>query len=110
MKKTAGVLLAISCLLAAADKHYWKAGKVLDSEAARTYFQTGSTSVSTASGRVSTSGTSVIAGNTVSSIGNATASASGSQQTYIHNMAIQRRQLLILGDEYAYVVEDSNLN
>jgi hypothetical protein len=107
VRKRAGLFLAISYLLAGADRHYWKAGKVLDSQSAKAYFQTGATTFSSASATVNGSSTSIVTGNMVSSSGSATGNARGFQQTHFHNMEIESTQLLILGDQYAYVIEDS---
>jgi len=56
----------------AADKHRWKAGRVLDSEVVNAYLQTASTTVSPAARR----------------------------------MELRSAELLIVGDEYAYVIEE----
>jgi hypothetical protein len=107
MRKRAGLFLAISYFLAGADQHYWKAGKVLESQSATAYFQAGSTTFSSASASVNGSSTSLLTSNMVSSSGSATGTARSVQQTHFHNMEIESTQLLILGDQYAYVIEDS---
>jgi hypothetical protein len=72
MKAAASLLLGISCLVLAADKRDWKAGRVLDAETVNAYI--GSTSVS--------------------------------PKTSTHGMKLRSTELLILGDEYAYVIEE----
>jgi len=81
MKAAAILLLGTCCPVSAADKHDWKAGRVLDSEVVNGYFQTGSTTLSPASARAS-------------------------QQTDTHHKELRSSELLILGDEYAYVIEE----
>jgi hypothetical protein len=81
MKGAASLLLAISSLALAADKHHWKAGRVLDSEAVNAYLQGASTTFSQPS-------------------------AGASPQTPTQHMELKSSELLILGDEYAYVIEE----
>jgi hypothetical protein len=79
----------------------WSTGKLLDSQAAKTYFQSGATT--TASSTTSGSGSATTYGNTT--MGSATAQTNGNAATRIHNMAIESTQLLIVGDEYTYLVK-----
>jgi hypothetical protein len=80
-------LLIPPLLLLSASKVEWKIGKVLDSGTAKTYVATGSTTSSTATpnGR----------------------DVDVSSTTVIHSMTVKDTQLLIVGDEFAYVVTDT---
>jgi hypothetical protein len=95
VKALIGILLLFVCPLLAKDRD-WQVGKVLDSQSARTYVQSGTTTSTTTSGTLSPD---YGAGSTLSA--NATA------ETRIHELAIQDTQILIVGKEYAYVVDDS---
>ncbi len=72
MKAAATLLLGISCLMFAGDKHRWKAGRVLDSEAVNAYLRGVPATAAPAS----------------------------------HHMELRSTELLIVGDEYAYVIEE----
>jgi hypothetical protein len=96
VKALIGILLLFVCPLLAKEDRDWQVGKVLDSQSARTYVQSGTTTSTTTSGTLSPD---YGAGSTLSA--NATA------ETRIHELAIQDTQILIVGKEYAYVVDDS---
>jgi len=74
------VLLSLAAYVEGADKHDWKTGKVLDSHAAKTYVVSGASSNDWA--------------------GNGT-------EVQVRQMAIQSTQLIILGAEYSYVIDDT---
>lgn len=82
------LLLILPALLSSAPKNAaWKTGKILDSATAKTYVQSGATTTTT-----------------VTAAGN---SADATSRTTIQNMAIRDTQLMIVSDEFAYVVEDT---
>jgi hypothetical protein len=104
-------LLSLTSIGSAADKNRkWKLGRVLDSTSSKITFATGATS--------STSGTSTATSNTSGTVTpgggganlNATTTASGQSQqttsTVIHHMTVCETELLIVGQDYAYVIED----
>ena len=108
MKRILGLLFTLPLCLLAGNKHNWKTGKVLDSEAAKTYLQSGASTTSSAFGTAYSSGVVTSSGSgTANYSGVTTASANGTAETQIHNIAIQSTRLLIVGEEYAYVVEDN---
>ena len=95
--------------IAAKDRD-WKLGRVLDSSSSKTTLATGSTSNTTSAGNATANatGTTTTAGGT--SFGNATVTASGQSQetttTVIHHMTIRDTELVVVGQDYAYVIED----
>lgn len=97
-------LIFLSALALAKDRD-WKIGKVLDSNSARSYLQTGATT--TVDSSTIASGTAVTSGNVTTA--SVTGTTFGSASTQIHNTAVQSTQLLIVGDEYSYLVNDSVL-
>lgn len=110
------VFLAFSC--AAKDKdRIWKTGKVLDSQSAKTFVQTGSStqehSRATTFGSESGTTSSTTVGNTSSGAYSGTYSgtttSTGSSETQIHSMTVQDTQLLIVADDFLYVVDDTVL-
>jgi len=105
---TLAVLLAFAC--AAKDKdRVWKTGMVLDSQSAKTFVQTGSSTQT--NGTASTFGTtsSTTVGNTSSGTFSGTTSVHETSETQIHSMTIQDTQLLIVADDFLYVVNDTVL-
>ena len=94
-KMLALIIASVVCAFSAKDRN-WNVGKVLDSQSARTYVQTGASTTASTRATVSPS---YGAGSTVN--------AHTDSETEIHEMAIQDTQLLIVGKEYAYVVNDS---
>ena len=93
-------LLAITTITFAKDKkeHDWKTAKVLDSRLAKTSAPTGST--------VSASGTST----TVTTGNVTTTSSQGGASAATDYANIRDDQLLLLSDEFAYVVEDTRVS
>lgn len=89
------IFAGVVCAFAAKDRN-WNVGKVLDSQSARTYVQTGASTTASTTATVSPDYGS---GSTVN--------AHTDSETKIHEIAIQDTQLLIVGKEYAYVVNDS---
>jgi hypothetical protein len=77
------------------ETHVWKTGKVLDSQSTRRLMETGMSSTATTNGAVTGTNTD----NTVN--------ATTTTNSHVHYMAIQDTQLLIAGDGYSYVVDDS---
>ncbi len=71
----------------------WKTGTVLDSQSAKTFVQTG---------------TGTQANATVTNYGFG-ANASGSSETQINQVAIKDTQLLIVTEEFLYVVQESTI-
>lgn len=94
-KALALLVLSAVCLLGGKDRD-WQTGKVLNSQAGRTYVQTGARTTATTNGTLSPD---YGAGSTVN--------ASTTANTRIDQTAIQDTQLWIVGSEYAYVVNDS---
>ncbi|MGI9074503.1 MAG: hypothetical protein ACR2JB_25030 [Bryobacteraceae bacterium] len=88
------VLFWAASALIAKDRN-WQTGKVLDSQSARTYIQTGASTTATTTGTASPDYG-----------GGSTVHANTSAQTQIHQMAIQETELLIVGAEFVYIVDD----
>ena len=105
------ILLALCTSALAKDKDRdWKLGRVLDSTSSKSTFTTGATSTTNTNGTATanTNGTATTTGGTTSL--NATTTASGQSQqttsTVVHHMTIRDTELLIVGSDYAYVIED----
>jgi hypothetical protein len=81
------LLLVLPTLLSGAKNHDWKTGRVLDSATAKTYVASGATTNSTATTQ----------GNTTD----------GTSHTTIQTMAIRDTQLLVVSDEFAYIINDT---
>jgi hypothetical protein len=100
-------LLVLSPAAQAFKDRDWKMGKLLDSQSAKTFVQTGSSTqaqgTAYTSGSASTSGTQTSATTSYGS----TTTARGTSETQIHNMAIQETQLLIVTGDFLSVVSDS---
>lgn len=80
-------LLALAVTILAGDKeHDWKTGKVLDSQLAKSWVPVGETTVSS------------------------TTETTGVSTTRIDFANIRDNQLVIIGDEFAYVVEDTRVS
>src|SRR5260221_13435825 len=79
------LILSLGAISMAATKKEveWKTGKVLDSRSAKTYVDSSASTNTTSTG----AGTST-------------------SQTKINTMAVQETQLLVAGDEYAYLISD----
>ena len=95
-------------------KHNWQFGTVLDSQSARTYVQTGSSTqaqgTSVTSGLSSESGSATTVGGTTSFSGsgsvNATTRSRESSETQIHSMTLQETELMIVNKDFLFVVSD----
>jgi hypothetical protein len=101
----------MSALGLCADKaRDWKLGRVLDSTSSKSTFATGATTSTsgTSTATANTNGTASTVGGTTSL--NATTTANGQSQqtssTVIHHMTVRETELLIVGADYAYVIED----
>ncbi|HXE13970.1 MAG TPA: hypothetical protein VN633_17710 [Bryobacteraceae bacterium] len=94
--------IAASSVWAAKKDLAWKTGKVLDSQAAKAYFQSGATT--NGSSDTTAFGSATTYGNTTTA--SATAHTNSNAETQIHHMAIESTQLVIVGDEYTYLVND----
>jgi hypothetical protein len=94
------LVLAVSLPLLAAKKPepQWKTGKVLDSHLAKSSVPVGSTT--------STSGIATVTG----SENSATVSGQSTGSTRVDFASIRDDQLLVLSDEFAYVVEDTRVS
>jgi hypothetical protein len=95
---------------AATKDRDWALGRVLDSTSSKTTFQIGATSTTNTTGTATanTSGTATTAGASTSLNATTTASSQsqGTTNTVIHHMTIRDTELLIMGADYAYVIED----
>jgi hypothetical protein len=101
MKHLALIELAVPLVasaLLAKDDRVWATGTVLDSQTFNSYLATGSTTVS----RTSSAATAVQAGPAIVATGNANQTST----TRIDYLQISDTQLLILGLDYQYVVDD----
>ncbi len=100
-------LLAVG--LAAKDKKEpdWKIGRVLDANSSQQTYVTGT--VTNTSGTATTIGeaTATTIGKTTTATGSATTAGNSTSTTAIHRVSIQTNELLIAGDDYLYVIEDS---
>ncbi len=86
MRHLYAILLMFSIAAASADAKKeinWTIGKVLDAHTAKTYVDSSASTTTTA-----------------------TSSTTSTSQTKINTMAIQETQLLIAGNEYAYLISD----
>src|SRR5882724_12006970 len=93
------LILTISAFSAAAKKEMeWKTGKVLDSRLAKSSVATGSTTGTTSTATVT------------GSDGNATVAGHSTSGTSVDFANIRDNQLVILGDEFAYIVEDTRVS
>jgi hypothetical protein len=101
----AGLILG-AFALEAKDNREWETGKVLDSNSARTVLQTGAT---TAGGATTTvNGTASNNGYGTTSY-SGTATSAGASHTNLQYMGIKETDLLIVGNQYAYVVHDRKI-
>ncbi|MGA2713188.1 MAG: hypothetical protein ABSG41_08770 [Bryobacteraceae bacterium] len=108
---TLAALLALSIAVVHAKNRdrIWKTGKVLDSQTAKTFVQTGSSTQT--NGTATTNGTvsaTTFGGSTTGTYGGTT-TAHEASETQIHSMAIQDTQLLIVADDFLYIVDDTVL-
>jgi hypothetical protein len=93
-----GVVLAVPGTCAKKEVRDWKTGKVLDSHLAKSSVASGATT--------NTNGTATATG----SDNTATVSGESTSSTRIDYTDIRDNQLVILGDEFAYVVEDTRIS
>jgi len=119
MSMLVSVLFA-SCIFAAFGKQErdWKMGRVLDSALSSAFFVTGSvtttsgTATGFASGMASTTGSATTFGNTTTinsntaMSGTATATGHSTSSTAITGVAVQTNELMIIADQYFYVIRD----
>jgi hypothetical protein len=98
MRSLAILALALPLLSAKKPEPQWKTGKILDSRLAKSSVPVGSTT--------NTTSTATATG----SDGLATASGQSTSATSIDFANIRDNQLVILGDEFAYVVEDTRVS
>jgi len=112
MRNTAAftlIVLAIASSGEAKDRD-WKLGLVLDSKSSQTTLATGATTntTGTVTATAQTTGTATTAGGTT--FGNTTTTAGGEYQqtsvTVVHHMTIRDTELVIVGQDYAYVIDD----
>jgi hypothetical protein len=92
------ILLAAPGICAKKEVRDWKTGRVLDSHLAKSSVATGSTTNTNGTATVNASDTS------------ATVSGQSTSSTRIDFADIRDNQLVILGDEFAYVVEDTRVS
>lgn len=101
LRPSASVLITVlaCCVCAtAADHHIWHTGKVLDSRLATAHVADGAT-------------TNTYGSATANSFGNtATASGNATSTTSVSFANIQDNQLVILGEGFAYIVEDTRVS
>jgi len=102
------VILAFTCAAKEKDR-IWKTGKVLDSQLAKTFVQTGSSSQTNGTATTNGTVTATTFGGTTTGTFGGTTTARGTSETQIHSMTIQDTQLLIVADDFLYVVNDTVL-
>jgi len=105
MRRIATALLGLTlgALCSAKDnKPVWNMGKVLDSVSSRTYVTSGASTRSSAT--TSGSAVAISSGPTTTATGVATTNQTAT--TTVHHAVIQDTQLLIIGLQYEYVVDD----
>jgi hypothetical protein len=103
MQKLLTFTLAFSLLaFAAKEARTWKTAKVLDSATSQQSFVTGS--VTNTSGTATTNGSSTTMGSTTT--GTATTTGHSTSTTALQRVTIQANELVLVGDDYLYVVRD----
>ncbi len=97
--------LCVGCLGKDKDRD-WKVGRVQDSTSSKSTLTTGATSTTNTSGTGSatTSGTAV--GGSLNATTNASSRSQQTTDTTIQHMTIRETELLVIGADYAYVIED----
>lgn len=99
MPKTLLLLFFIAVLASAKDKaRDWKLGRVLDSTSSKTMLATGAST--------STTGSAHATGTSYGTTATATGQSQQTSTTVIHHMTVRDTELLIVGADYAYVIED----
>jgi hypothetical protein len=96
-----GLAISVHCW-AKDDKRVWNTGTVLDSASSRTYLTTGATTQSSAT----TSGSATAVSNGAMTTASGVATTNQTTTTAIHHTVVQDTQLLIVGVDYEYVVDD----
>jgi hypothetical protein len=91
----------------AAKQIDWKTGRVLDTQSAKTFVQTGSSTQANATANTFGTASSTTSGNFSSGTYSGTTGVHGTSETQIHSMTIQETQLLIVTNEFLYVVTDT---
>src|SRR5216684_1340857 len=86
----------VTVIIGLAKDREWNTGKVLDAKAAKTYLESGATTSAHTTGTVSPDYGS-----------SSTISANTTAVTKIHQTAVRDTELLIVSDEYTYVVNDT---
>src|SRR5260370_36797146 len=102
-----GAVMILTFAASAEKEFEWKRGTVLDSQSAKTFVQTGSTTQSNATATTSGSFSATTTGGSTTGSYDGTSTAHGTSQTQIHSMSIQDTQLLIVADDFLYAVNDS---
>jgi hypothetical protein len=102
---TLAFVVAVSA--GAADHRDWNTGKVLDSQTAKTFVQTGASTQSHATANSNGSATANTFGGTTSATYSGTTTTNGVSETQVHTMIVQDNQLLIVGNEFLFLVNDS---
>jgi len=104
------VFFCCALVQAATKERAWELGRVLDSTSSKTTFQTGATSTTNTTGTSTahTSGTAMTsgAGTSLNATTTASSQSQGTTNTVIHHMTVRDTELLIMGADYAYVIED----
>jgi hypothetical protein len=103
------ILTAMSPAVAKSKDRILNTGRVLDSQSAKTFVQTGSSAQT--NGTATTNGTvsATTFGGTTTGSYSGTTTAHETSETQIHSMTIQDTQLLIVADDFLYVVNDTVL-
>lgn len=96
--------LALALLVSGAKKERtWKTGRVLDSNTTQQSYVTGS--VTNTTGTATATGSSTTLGSTT--VGTAAASGQSTSTTTVQRVSLKTNQLLIVGDDYLYIIEDT---
>ena len=106
-------LLLLNVPALKADKkseHDWKTGKVLDSRLAKSSVAVGATTNSSTTAVTTGQSTSSTIGSTTDTTGTALTSGETTSSTTIAFANIRDNQLVILGIEFAYIVEDTRVS
>jgi len=111
MKLTIAIILTTCLVLTAAKAadRAWKTGKVLDSQSAKTYVQTGSSMQTNGTATTAGTDTGTTSGGISTGTYVGTTTGHETSETQIHSMTVQDTQLLIVADDFLYVVNDTVL-
>jgi hypothetical protein len=112
--------LALALLAFGAKKERnWKTGRVLDSNTTQQSYVTGSvtnttgTATTVGGSTATTSGSSIRVGNTTTmsssttASGSATTTENSTSTTSLQRVSLKTNELLIVGDDYLYIIEDT---